>query len=469
VSLPGPADAALVSADGRDDARRGAASLSLGAKLSRVLGAADAATLGSAIEECLELLGTFARVDVATVTLIDDYGLIVDDWHWVGAGHVAAAPRPGTPMGEVFGSATAFLELGRGVALDDVADVELAPSERALADANGLRGILLAPVMAGTRLLGVTSLQTLHRPARWPAGALEQMDVLARLLVQAIYRVRDRDQLALANARARRIAEYVSDGLLMLDLAGTVHWSSRSFTKMSGLATGAVDGRPLARLFDRDDTARVRLALHEAGRDGDARVTARMLTVDGGSRWVDLSLHLASDADPSVPDEIIGSVHDCHEQYLREAQLLEQRDIDALTGVANRAGLEHAVAALGEAGIVVAFCDLDDFKTINDTLGHEAGDRALRGVAGALREAAGPEALVGRLGGDEFAVVCVESPVSAEELGHAVVAAVAALGSPTVSVGVAGPGPASGFADLRRAADQAMYRAKRSGKNTATT
>jgi diguanylate cyclase (GGDEF)-like protein len=148
---------------------------------------------------------------------------------------------------------------------------------------------------------------------------------------------------------------------------------------------------------------------------------------------------------------------------------------DPLTGLANRTlfleEAEQAIARLipGEM-LAVMLVDLDDFKDVNDTLGHHFGDRLLAEVAGRLSEAVGPQALVARLGGDEFSVL-VPSITSANQLELAQSAVHACLASPFLldelslqvraSLGVAvAPHHARDGSGLLKGADVAMYTAK---------
>jgi diguanylate cyclase (GGDEF)-like protein len=150
---------------------------------------------------------------------------------------------------------------------------------------------------------------------------------------------------------------------------------------------------------------------------------------------------------------------------------------DALTGLPNRALLMQRLEALMQAGpersFAVLFLDLDDFKKINDSKGHSAGDQLLVAIAGRLERAVGETGVVARLGGDEFAVVvpCVDE--SRDALAHAGLLQMA-LRAPfmlegdivfiSCSIGVAVASDESGSpAALLRNADTAMYRAKLKG------
>ncbi|MGE0788576.1 MAG: EAL domain-containing protein [Sandaracinaceae bacterium] len=161
-------------------------------------------------------------------------------------------------------------------------------------------------------------------------------------------------------------------------------------------------------------------------------------------------------------------------------KLVELAHYDQLTGLANRRTLHdryiHARALSKSRGMKLGFLsiDLDRFKTINDTLGHEAGDVLLQEVARRLRQCVREHDTVARLGGDEFAVLLTELEretdiaTVAERLLEAMRAPIDVLGRQvvvTVSVGALSPDEGSTLDDLLRSADQSMYQAKRSGRN----
>jgi diguanylate cyclase (GGDEF)-like protein len=160
-------------------------------------------------------------------------------------------------------------------------------------------------------------------------------------------------------------------------------------------------------------------------------------------------------------------------QVQRQSDLLEDLAMaDDLTGLANRRRLEQGLTEGLTAGpIQVALLDLDDFKEVNDALGHAVGDRLLIAVAERLRRAAGPDALVARMGGDEFAVLLTGTTAAAADADAARLAGslrepVRAAGHDLligVSIGLAdGTGTDDPIEVLRRA-DVAMYAAKKTG------
>jgi diguanylate cyclase (GGDEF)-like protein len=176
----------------------------------------------------------------------------------------------------------------------------------------------------------------------------------------------------------------------------------------------------------------------------------------------------------------VAAVRDVTERRLAADALAHQATHDPLTGLPNRAlfldRLEHALAAAqrSQTKLAVLFLDFDDFKLVNDSLGHDTGDLLLVGLTPRLTEALRPGDTVGRFGGDEFVVLCPDLTDEADAI--AIAERIADhCGRPvsirerdlqlTVSIGVAmvQDGDATPTVMLRDA-DAAMYRAKALGK-----
>ncbi len=177
---------------------------------------------------------------------------------------------------------------------------------------------------------------------------------------------------------------------------------------------------------------------------------------------------------------IVLTAHDVTERRVLEDQLTHQAFHDALTGLPNRALLlnriEHALERARRSGddVALLFLDLDDFKTINDSLGHAAGDELLVEIALRLQESLRAADTAARLGGDEFALLLegthgiAGATTAADRLLEAV-ARPMKLGSTEVlgraSVGIVFGTPGQSAGELLRNADMAMYRAKNAGGN----
>lgn len=155
-------------------------------------------------------------------------------------------------------------------------------------------------------------------------------------------------------------------------------------------------------------------------------------------------------------------------------------DADPLTGLLNRRGFAHRVSSelMGshptDRHLTLVMVDLDDFKLVNDTHGHAAGDRALTAVAELLRQHTPPSAAICRAGGEEFLIAVITDGNPADsiaaqlctaiaELPHDVTASIGTSGMPLEAL--RGRGSGSLLDDLIAAADAAMYAAKRSGGN----
>ena len=164
------------------------------------------------------------------------------------------------------------------------------------------------------------------------------------------------------------------------------------------------------------------------------------------------------------------------------SELSDRARIDPLTGLLNRRALEEratvefARARRGRGSVAILVADIDHFKTINDSLGHPAGDQVLRRVAAVLLEETRDIDAVARLGGDEFAILLPGTKaVTARQIAERLRVAVRRSAGDmhlrlSVSVGVAvGPPDGNTLDQLWKAADRAMYLAKRSGRDAVAT
>ncbi|CAA9271087.1 MAG: diguanylate cyclase/phosphodiesterase (GGDEF & EAL domains) with PAS/PAC sensor(s) [uncultured Blastococcus sp.] len=212
-----------------------------------------------------------------------------------------------------------------------------------------------------------------------------------------------------------------------------------------------------------------------AALDGDeAEAHARLIRDDGTVRMTVIRFaHLFS---PGVGAGFVGTIEDITDRLAFEAKLAHQANHDPLTGLPNRTLLAQYVAerfAVGSSGLACLFLDLDNFKVVNDSLGHTAGDELLVEVAGRLRATVRPGDLVARFGGDEFVVVCEnvdeEAAVALAGRVSEALARPMRLGGvdirPYASVGVTVQTVDHVAADeLIRDCDIAMYQAKAGGK-----
>lgn len=217
-----------------------------------------------------------------------------------------------------------------------------------------------------------------------------------------------------------------------------------------------------------------------AGVAREVRITTR----DGSVRWVALTISAVGgelDEEPFA----LAVLEDVTSRHQAQSELTHQAHHDALTGLPNRYALQQQLAQRlrglsGDATcLAVLFCDLDGFKTLNDTLSHRVGDQVLVDVARRLRRAVDSRDTVARIGGDEFVVLVasVADEAQAVEIAGRLCATIATpfeVAGRTVGLGLSvgvtvTDDPDTNGEDLLRQADLAMYRAKANGRNRVET
>jgi diguanylate cyclase (GGDEF)-like protein/PAS domain S-box-containing protein len=295
-------------------------------------------------------------------------------------------------------------------------------------------------------------------------------------LVETVERLTERR----GQDRLAAMVEHSSDVVLLLDAGGIIRYASPGLASTLGHRPADWHGRSVIDLVTTDDRAPTATELRRAvvlGPNGTVKFEAGLVRVDGERRRMEATIAnlLGGDA----VDGLIATFRDVTEQRNLERQLSHRAFHDELTGLANRAlfldRMDHAlrVARPENDPVVVLFVDLDDFKSVNDALGHSIGDQMLRAIADRLRGVAGPGDTPARLGGDEFALLLedrggVDRAVEVAERLLAQLHDPVALGGHDVavlaSVGLAVGASGTTTAGLLRDADIAMYEAKRAGK-----
>ncbi len=281
-------------------------------------------------------------------------------------------------------------------------------------------------------------------------------------------------------ARFRLLAENSADVVFQVDVSGRCVWVSPSVHEVLGWDAETIVGTtlgPLLHVDDREMANERRLAALGDGRNGVDRLELRYATAGGGWRWMSvLSRPLR---DPS--GRVIGgltALRDIQEEVERREGLRYLAGHDGLTGLLNREAalraLDRAVARARdtERWVGVLYVDVDHFKEVNDTHGHQAGDRLLVEVGHRLTAALRDTDVVARLGGDEFLVILtsLREPVNAEKRAQALLAAVSdddsgGLPETTVSIGLVTDDGHGSPAQILLDADAALYRAKNAGRN----
>ena len=289
-----------------------------------------------------------------------------------------------------------------------------------------------------------------------------------------------------SEARFSSLVQHSSDVVMVIDADSTVRYVSPSGKRVLGYPSDELEATKLTALIHPEDKARVLQLLTSADREGDAdepeAIEFRLQNKDDS--WLEvetLCTNLLND--PNVQG-IVLNVRDISERKAFEEQLQHQSLHDSITDLANRAlfkdRVEHALErqVRNDKPVTVLFMDLDDFKTVNDSLGHAAGDHMLAQVGERLKNCLRSADTAARLGGDEFAIL-LENVGQGVEPGDVAARILASLEGPfhlegkevfiRASIGIAtapfgSENRPKGADDLLRNADVAMYMAKEAGK-----
>jgi len=306
--------------------------------------------------------------------------------------------------------------------------------------------------------------------------AHDELDMILVITDDVTTKRADAERLRLVS----RIVQETGDAVLLTDRSGRVVLANAAFASITGRAAAALVGKPaldlgLPALRDGAALPGVEAALgehrHWAGECPLPRLHG--MAVDA---WLRIS---------AIVDESGATTHhawlfsDISVLKAQERQLAELARRDALTGLANRRHFEEALDAAAARArrhghpLALAYMDLDGFKKVNDTFGHEIGDRLLVGVAERLRNTVRATDLVSRLGGDEFTVILeyagseADCAMQCQRLLDELSRPHDLAGQPVVStpsIGIALYRPGESVESLRDRADVAMYTAKRAGK-----
>jgi len=314
---------------------------------------------------------------------------------------------------------------------------------------------------------------------------------------------RSRDEVSLREARReiarseefhRALIEHSSDAVVILDADGTVRYATPNVLRIVGEPEANVIGSALAAHVCEPDRKAVAewLEASVSRREPVGPIGFECEHSGTGRRYLEAAAtNLLSH--PAVRGMVV-NMRDVTERRQAEMEVRRLALYDSLTGLAKRdlyaEQTRKAIAQAKRYGeqLGVLFLDLDGFKSINDTLGHDAGDLVLQGVAARLREVLRegdtlgrlvlhkPEDQIARLGGDEFTILlsrlkrAEDAGAVARRLLEAVARPYVVNGQPvtvTVSIGLAVfPQDGSDMEELLRRADDAMYQAKQQGKNT---
>lgn len=304
--------------------------------------------------------------------------------------------------------------------------------------------------------------------AGWRPAALENHKQRARL--------NDQSMRILSSA-----VEQSQSGVIIADCTGVIDYVNPRYTQITGYSKTEAVGRVAELLNNEDLTDANNISLQEAMQLGSSWATFMVSSRKSGDRfWQQVTASPILD-ELGALSHIVLNIEDISDRVETQAQMEKLAFYDPLTGLENRRlfrdrleqGLKHVKRS--KKSMAVLFLDLDQFKRINDTLGHDAGDELLCIVAQRLRECVREEDIVARLGGDEFTILLADIK-SSEDAGLVARKILRSLLEPitlssqevtvSCSIGITvAPEDSMNASVLMRNADLAMYRAKDQGRN----
>ena len=363
----------------------------------------------------------------------------------------------------------------------------------------GMDGFEVARLMRGSQRTHMTPIifltATAHSPAAvlegYASGAIDYLfkpfdphilkpKVQALLEHQRNRRALQRlsHDLELARAFNASVLDNAAEGILVVGEASVIEYANPAISRLLNATMAELQGESFLSFLQKPHVpAWLGFPMYEAYRKGETWRQHDAILRTGRGQQVPVALSCAPL--PAEQKAMVVTVLDMSEVRHLHQQLEFQAVTDPLTGLLNRRGFHQAVentllrSERSEQALVLLYLDLDGFKRVNDTLGHDAGDRVLRWVSEQMQACLRSYDILGRMGGDEFtALLELEFPEQAAKIAEKLIERVSVcqqvdglevmLG---VSIGIATfPDCGSDLNGLLRAADIAMYEAKRAGR-----
>jgi diguanylate cyclase (GGDEF)-like protein/PAS domain S-box-containing protein len=346
----------------------------------------------------------------------------------------------------------------------------------------GIQSMLVSPLIIKKRIAGAISFYSFSNPVVFQQDQIDFARKLSASVSLALENAQLYQALQVNEQRLTALLNSIPDMAWLKDRQGRFILVNEPFARSTGTPVGDLIGKTdydawppgLAERYRADDEEVMR-------RREVKRVEEPLAVKDGPERWIET----IKTCIVNEQGEVVGTAglsRDITERRRMEEEIRHMAQHDALTGLPNRRmfvdilNLEMAQSRRHQTKLAVLFLDLDRFKEVNDTLGHEAGDRLLKIVAARLRGAIRESDTVARIGGDEFNLV-LSDIARVEDVSEIVRKVVDSVARPvvisghdlhvTTSVGISiYPDDAPAVDTLLRYSDIAMYHAKESGRNT---
>jgi diguanylate cyclase (GGDEF)-like protein/PAS domain S-box-containing protein len=338
---------------------------------------------------------------------------------------------------------------------------------------------LVTPVLRGEQIVAILGVG--NKPSDYGEEDLQIVSAFADLAWEIIERKRAQNALSESEARYRRIVETTNEGIWVMDARHLMTFVNPRMAALLGYASADMLGRPIEHFMFAEDLEAHQERMQARHLGQNEAYERRYRRKDGSELWTLVSAVALFDEAQGFSGSfaMLTDISLIKEQQRRLEQMAH---FDPLTGLPNRALLADrlrialAHARREERLLAVCYLDLDDFKPVNDTHGHAAGDRLLVAIAGRLTQSVREDDTVARLGGDEF-VLLLGNLASRDECAQMLERLLLAVAQPypldpsttvevSASIGVTiYPLDQTDADTLLRHADLAMYQAKQDGRN----
>ena len=402
-----------------------------------------------------------------------------DKMSFVATAGKGADERKGTALdlGDLPEATRALLLEGQSVEVDPATAHIAEPRRPRIPFWRKSRSLFIVPLFIHRGLEGILAFETFSSLAH---DVQEGLETLGALVAPALEGVRLNEDLHLQSSRERfrSLVQNSSDVVTLVDIDTTIHYLTPSVERVLGFDPAELVGTKLTQLLHPDDVPAALAFFAEATKCAGVTAPVEWRARHRNGSW----LHLETIGNNLLEDPNVGQMvlntRDISERKALEQQLSHQAFHDPLTDLANRAlfkdRVEHALLShvRESAPLAVLFLDLDNFKNVNDSLGHVVGDELLVAAAKRIQSCLRPGDTAARLGGDEFAILIEDA--TSDSATHVAERIIESFKAPftlqgdksfiQTSVGIAIANAGESADEVLRNADIAMYMAKNSGK-----
>ncbi|MEW5784711.1 MAG: PAS domain S-box protein [Bacillota bacterium] len=428
--------------------------------------------LDDAIYQALRLSGEFFNADRSYLFQISPDGCFMDNTHeWCAAGVESQQYRLKNYPLDALPWWAGQIRLLKHVHIPDVEALPPeAEKEKAEFRLEKIQSLLTIPMNTDGRLLGFLGFDSVKEKMAWTEEQVALLKMVAEIITNALIKQLAEEALKLSEEKYREILASIEEGYYETDLAGNIIFCNDAAAQLLGYSREELLGMNYKQLYKEPET--VFKTFHKVFLSGkpDRGFTLGMIRKNGTIGFGELSISLIKNGDGTI-NGFRGVARDITERIHFEERLKYLSLHDQLTGLYNRTFFEEELNRLSngrEYPVSIISADLDDLKLINDTQGHDEGDRLLAAAAGVLKESLRGSDILARVGGDEFAAILpCTGPETAESVTARIRENVESYNRKHValplglSLGVAtAQTKETAFTDVYKQADDLMYRDK---------